>query len=474
MSSLREVHVPVSAAANGQMVPPRCLILGEVAISDTLLAQELGLHIQTVRNGTAALQTLTRQSCDIVLVDLHTPRVRGLAFLEAVANRRPPFAVIGVADPADIHQAVQGMRLGIFDVLPAPVCAPQLLAALRRALADRATRLKAANAADRGFPNLLGHSPAMAEVFRLISRVAPSRVTVLLEGETGTGKEQVARALHAGAPDRTGPFVPVNCAALPLTLLESELFGHVKGAFTDAVERRPGRLELADKGTLFLDEVSDIPLPMQAKLLRFLQERRFERLGGMDTLEVDVRVLGATHRCLRRLVRAGKFREDLYYRLNVVKIDVPPLRERPEDIALLARHFSARYAPAGAIMPISAEAMNALLEYPWPGNVRELENVIERSCVTAWSGPILPQHLPPEVFKAPSAEPRFQIDLERPLPEQVADLAAAVEQYYLRKALRKSQGRIGRCAEICGLSRRSVTLKMQEYRIPKPRRDEVT
>jgi len=164
----------------------------------------------------------------------------------------------------------------------------------------------------------------------------------------------------------------------------------------------------------------------------------------------------------------------LYYRLNVVKIDVPPLRERPEDIALLARHFSARYAPAGAIMPISAEAMNALLEYPWPGNVRELENVIERSCVTAWSGPILPQHLPPEVFKAPSAEPRFQIDLERPLPEQVADLAAAVEQYYLRKALRKSQGRIGRCAEICGLSRRSVTLKMQEYRIPKPRRDEVT
>ncbi|HYT91382.1 MAG TPA: sigma 54-interacting transcriptional regulator, partial [Gemmataceae bacterium] len=311
MSSLREVHVPVSAAANGQMVPPRCLILGEVAISDTLLAQELGLHIQTVRNGTAALQTLTRQSCDIVLVDLHTPRVRGLAFLEAVANRRPPFAVIGVADPADIHQAVQGMRLGIFDVLPAPVCAPQLLAALRRALADRATRLKAANAADRGFPNLLGHSPAMAEVFRLISRVAPSRVTVLLEGETGTGKEQVARALHAGAPDRTGPFVPVNCAALPLTLLESELFGHVKGAFTDAVERRPGRLELADKGTLFLDEVSDIPLPMQAKLLRFLQERRFERLGGMDTLEVDVRVLGATHRCLRRLVRAGKFREDL-------------------------------------------------------------------------------------------------------------------------------------------------------------------
>jgi DNA-binding NtrC family response regulator len=459
---------------------PRCLLVGEVADPDgrldALLRQELGLDVRTAGDGAAALKTLTDQPHDIILVDLVARRARGVRFLEELRGLHQSPAVIGVASPTAVREAVEALRLGARDVLLRPLDPAQLLPVLRRILQERGDRPQAGDDGASGryhFANLLGTSAAMEPVFALIGKVARSRTTLLIEGETGTGKEQVARAIHAAAPDRTGPFLGINCAALPLTLLESELFGHEKGSFTGADTQRTGRLELADRGTLFLDEVSDIPPPMQAKLLRFLQERRFERVGGVETLEVDVRVIGATNRCLRRLVRAGKFREDLYYRLNVVKIDVPPLRERPEDIPLLANHFAARYAPAGAgALPIAAETMEVLLDHPWPGNVRELENVIERCCVAARSGPIRPEHLPPEIFKPRGGAPHFHIDLSRPLPELLRELVAAVEQHYLRKALRKSQGRIGRCAEICGLSRRSVTTKLHEYNITKLRYDE--
>jgi DNA-binding NtrC family response regulator len=473
MSAVEDLPIVTAVKADGPASPVRSLLVGDVGDTPALvLARELGLSVEAVRTSAAALEALGGQEYDVAVVDLSAPRAQGLRFLEAVRGLRPPLAVVGVANPAAVSEAARAVRLGACDVLTSPVRPVELVSALRRVLDERARRLEVVQAARRHrFANLIGQSPVMEPVFHLIERVAGSHATVLIEGETGTGKEQVARAIHAAAPDRPGPFVPVNCAALPLTLLESELFGHEKGSFTGAAEQRLGRLELADKGTVFLDEVSDIPLPMQAKLLRFLQERRFERVGGADTIEVDVRVIGATHRCLQRWVRAGKFRDDLYYRLNVIKIEVPPLRERPEDIPLLARHFAARYAPAGAALLIAPEAMETLLDHPWPGNVRELENVIERSCVTAWSGAILPQHLPPEILSHPAGAPRFHIDLERPLPELLRELAAAVEQHYLRKALRKSQGRIGRCAEICGLSRRSVTTKLHDYNIPRPRPD---
>ena len=308
----------------------------------------------------------------------------------------------------------------------------------------------------------------MHDVFELISHVAQTISTVLIFGETGTGKELVARAVHEASPRRHSPFVAVNCAALPESLLESELFGHEKGAFTSAAGQRKGRFELAHGGTIFLDEVGEIPLAMQAKLLRVLQERRFERVGGTQTVEVDVRVVAATNRDLLRLAKEGKFREDLYYRLNVVKIDLPPLHERPEDIPLLAAHFVQKFSrPGRAPKTISPEAMEALLQHRWPGNIRELENAIERACVTSRDDTIRAENLPAEILKP--SRPRYQlpVDLSRPLTDQLTELTAAFEERYLRRALKRTRGHIGRTARLTGLSRRTITDKIALYQIDK-------
>jgi DNA-binding NtrC family response regulator len=284
----------------------------------------------------------------------------------------------------------------------------------------------------------------------MIKNVAPTNTTVLLEGETGTGKELVARAIHAASKaHRKGELVPVHCAALPETLLESELFGHEKGSF-------------------ILDEVGEIPLTMQAKLLRVLQERRFERVGGTESLEIDVRVVAATNRSLLKLVKRGRFREDLYYRLHVVKIELPPLRERAEDIPLLAAHFAAKYArPGEPPKGISSEAMEKLLRHPWPGNIRELENAIERACVTAGGPKIEPNDLPLEVLKERPAAAARAVDVDRRLPELVKEMTAELEREYLRRVLRRTRGNIGRCARLSGLSRRSISAKLAEYQIDK-------
>jgi DNA-binding NtrC family response regulator len=308
----------------------------------------------------------------------------------------------------------------------------------------------------------------MHAVFELIRNVGDTTTTVLIEGETGTGKEEVARAIHASSPRRAGPLVAVNCAALPETLLESELFGHEKGAFTGALARRPGRFELANGGTLFLDEVGDVPPTMQAKLLRVLQERRFERVGGTESIEVDVRIIAATNRPLQQLVRQQKFRKDLFYRLNVLKIDLPPLRERPEVISLLAAHFAEKFArPGEEPKRFAPEAMQVLINYRWPGNVRELENVVERVSVTSLDGVIAPESLPPSLLAPAPVKLPFAIDLDRPLPDVIHETVAALEQQYIRKALQKSRGNVSRCARICGLSRRSMTTKLAQYSIDK-------
>jgi transcriptional regulator with GAF, ATPase, and Fis domain len=307
----------------------------------------------------------------------------------------------------------------------------------------------------------------MHAVFELISNIAHTNTTVLIEGETGTGKEVVARAIHQASANRQGPMVAVNCAALPENLLESELFGHEKGAFTSAVTTRKGRFELADGGTIMLDEVGDVPASMQAKLLRVLQERQFERVGGAQSIEVDVRVIAATNRSLLRLVKQGKFREDLFYRLNVVKIDLPPLRERPEDIPLLAQHFAEKYAHGHPPKQIAPESMEILLAYRWPGNIRELENAVERATVTTREGVIRPENLPPELTAPAAPKLPFGVDLDRPLPELLTEVTAKVEQMYIRKALKKSRGNVGKCAKICGLSRRSISAKIAEYKLEK-------
>jgi DNA-binding NtrC family response regulator len=307
----------------------------------------------------------------------------------------------------------------------------------------------------------------MLSVFDLISQVAETNSTVLIVGETGTGKEMIARAIHdATAGRRDKPIIAVNCAALTETLLESELFGHEKGSFTGATVQRKGRFEQAHGGTLFLDEVGDVPMSMQVKLLRVLQERRIERVGGSAPIEIDVRLVTATNRPLEGLVADGKFREDLFYRLNVIKIELPPLRDRLEDVPLLASHFVQKYARSGAALPqISPEAMELLLACPWPGNVRQLENAIERACVTVRDGVIRPGVLPADVLGRPNGTPSLSVDVTRPLTEQVAEVTAVLEEKYLRAAMEKTRGHVGKCAELSGLSRRCITDKLAHYKI---------
>ncbi len=350
------------------------------------LETDSDLCVDTAANGSDALKALTERSYSVIITDLKMPRVDGLQLLEEVQKRRLPADVIITTGFGTIDHAVQAMRLGAADFLTKPIKLEHLRLVVQRSLRERALQDEVAALREKlheqfKFHDILSKSPRMHDVFELISHVAETISTVLIVGETGTGKELVARAVHDASPRRAAPFVAVNCAALPESLLESELFGHEKGAFTSAAGQRKGRFELAHGGTIFLDEVSEIPLAMQAKLLRVLQERRFERVGGSQTVEVDVRVVAATNRDLLRLAKEGKFREDLYYRLNVVKIDLPPLHERPEDIALLAEHFVQKFSRPGASpKQIAPEAMEALLQHRWPGNIRELENAMERAC----------------------------------------------------------------------------------------------
>ncbi len=439
----------------------------------TLLEGEINVTVDTTGDGATALKALGDQNYSLVVTDLQMPRLDGMHLIEQVQKQRLPVTVVVTTGHGSIDEAVQAMRLGAYDFLTKPLDIHHLQLVVRRALEERCLRDEVVQLREQlqkrfSFHNIISKNPKMHAVFELISNVAQTGATVLITGETGTGKEQVARAIHHSSTVRSGPMIAVNCAALPETLLESELFGHEKGAFTSAVGQRHGRFELANGGTIFLDEVGDIPAAMQAKLLRVLQERRFERVGGTESIEVDVRVIAATNRSLLRMVKEGKFREDLYYRLNVVKIDLPPLRERSEDIPLLAQHFAEKYArPGEPAKDVAPQAMDLLLNYSWPGNIRELENAIERACVTSLEDIIRPENLPPEILQPNAPKLPYRIDLERPLPVLLQEMTQEVERQYIRKALKKSHGNIGRCARICGLSRRSISAKIAEYQIDK-------
>jgi DNA-binding NtrC family response regulator len=437
------------------------------------LENDPALAVDTAANGRDALKALEEHPYSVIVTDLKMPRVDGLQLLEEVQKRRLPADVIITTGFGTIDQAVKAMRIGAADFLTKPLNLEHLRLIIDRALRDRALKdeviaLREQVHAQFAFHTILSKSARMHDVFELISHVAETISTVLITGETGTGKELVARAVHDTSPRRAEPFVAVNCAALPESLLESELFGHEKGAFTSAIGQRKGRFEMAHNGTIFLDEVSEIPLAMQAKLLRVLQERRFERVGGSHTIEVDVRVVAATNRDLLRLAKDGKFREDLYYRLNVVKIDLPPLHDRPEDIPLLANHFVEKFNRPGAPpKEIAPEAMEALIQHRWPGNIRELENAIERACVTSRDDVIRVENLPAEILKRGGPRYPVHIDLTRPLTEQLTELTAAFEERYLRRALKKTRAHIGRTARLSGLSRRTVTEKVALYQIDK-------
>jgi DNA-binding NtrC family response regulator len=440
----------------------------------TLLEAADSFEVDVVGDGKTALEALTKNHYSIFLTDLKMPQIDGMKLIEEIRKIRLAVTVIVMTGFGSIDKAVRAMRLGAYDFLPKPIDMDHLRLVIDRALRERSLQdevehLREQLGREFSFQNILSKNPAMQKVFELIQHVAGTMTTVLIEGETGTGKELVARAIHeASSAHRSGPMVAINCAALPENLLESELFGHEKGAFTTAVSQRKGRFEMAEGGTLFLDEVGDIPASMQVKLLRVLQDRRFERVGGTETIEADVRVVGATNRSLERLVKKGKFREDLFYRLNVVKLDLPPLRERLEDVPLLATHFASQFArPGEPPRAFSPAAMEALLNYPWPGNIRELENAIERACVTARGSTLEREDLPAEILKPGKATKISALDLNKPLGELVKDLTAGIEKQYILHALKKCHGNIGRCARHCGLSRRSISSKLTEYQIDK-------
>jgi DNA-binding NtrC family response regulator len=465
-------------ASPGANVPPRrVLILDDNENTckqlQKLLQTNSALQVTFRTDGNQALEELAHNDYSVLLTDLRMPALDGMDLLREIQQRHLPVTVIVTTGHGSIDEAVQAVRLGAYDFLPKPVDVDHLRLVVDRALRERALQDEVVQLRNRlrtqySFRNILSKNQRMHAVFELINNVADSTTTILIEGETGTGKEQVARAVHEASHQREGPFVAVNCAALPETLLESELFGHEKGAFTGAVGQRRGRFELANGGTLLLDEIGDVPAPMQAKLLRVLQERSFERLGGAEPISVDVRVIAATNRSLQRLVKEGRFREDLYYRLNVVKIDLPPLRERPEDILLLAQHFTEKFArPGEPAKQLSPGVMQVLLNYSWPGNVRELENAVERACVTCRNVQIDTSNLPPDLLAPPKSKSPFRIDLDKPLTTVVKEVVAQIEHQYIRKALKKTHGHVGRCARICGLSRRSVTSKIAEYQLDK-------
>ncbi len=454
-----------------------------VVDDDELSCQQLrrllesdAIAVDLVGNGQEALGRLSAVDYSVLMTDLRMPGMGGMELIREVAQRRLPVTPIVTTAFGSIERVVEAMRLGAYDFLTKPIDPDHLKLVMDRALAKRALqdevlRLRQELQQSYSFQSILSKNPRMHKIFELIRHIAGTKSTVLLEGETGTGKELVARAIHYSDPERRGNLVAINCAALPETLLESELFGHERGAFTGAESRRKGRFELADKGTIFLDEIGDVSPAMQAKLLRVMQERKFERVGGHESIEVDVRVVAATNKSLESEVREKKFREDLFYRLNVIKIDLPPLRERPEDIPLLTEHFLAKYArPGHPPKRLGPEAMDRVIGYAWPGNIRQLENAIERAAVTTVGDEIGVDGLPSQVIGATAVEPTAdgpEIDLDKKLGFYLERATETIERAYLIKALEKTRGNVGRAADLCGLSRRSVSGKIGQYGIDK-------
>jgi two-component system nitrogen regulation response regulator GlnG len=444
-----------------------------------------GYQVTAVKDGAAALHEAEAQPFDMILLDIRMPGIDGLTLLKQVRERRPDAQVVIMTAHGTMETAVQAMQDGAYDYLAKPFDLDEALLLAERALSARrltqeVASLKAGLKEVWEFGALVGRHPTMQEVYKTIGRVAASDVSVLLRGESGTGKEVVARALHHYSRRAGRPFIGISAAAIPATLLESELFGHEKGAFTDAKERRLGKLELAHGGSVFFDEIGDMPPELQVKLLRALQERTFERVGGHELIRMEVRVLAATHRDLEAMMKEGRFREDLFYRLNVVTLSLPALRDRRGDIPLLADHFLAKYAAALGERIIAPEAMDRLVGYDWPGNVRELENVIQRAMVMATSGAILPEHLPIGPVSAAAAvgtDASLEEIIEKKMQECVRGLrghasanlhnlmVGLVEKPLLRAVMRETKGNQVRAAQLLGINRNTLRKKLKEHGI---------
>jgi two-component system NtrC family response regulator len=444
----------------------------QVVLAEIL--KDEGFEVFTASSGLAGLPIVYSTDLDLVLSDMKMPGMDGIAFLAKIKEYNKHLPVILITAYAEVEKAVEAMRLGAFTYLAKPFSNEQLLASVRKAiehygLIREIRRLRDEATPRSGFGGMIGKSPTMRAVYQLIEKVAPTPSSVLITGESGTGKELVARAIHNHSPRKDAPFISVNCAALSEHLLESELFGHEKGAFTDAVVMRKGRFELADTGTLFLDEIGEMPSQLQAKLLRVLQDKSFERVGGSVTQQVDVRILAATNKDLRDEVEKGRFREDLYYRLNVIHIHLAPLRERVDDIPALVTHFLEKNsASLGRQLDISPEALRLLISLPWEGNVRELENTIERAAILCNGNRIEPEDVQPDSSElANTNEWSTGLELSQFIPEHLslAEVLNGIEEKLVRKALEDTGYIQARAAEQLGITKSLLQYKMKKYNL---------
>jgi nitrogen regulation protein NR(I) len=444
-----------------------------------------GYDVQSVEDGEKAKDALEEHHFDVIISDLRMPKIDGMTLLKHIAQTHPNLPVIMITAHGTVDTAVEALKLGAYDFVTKPFDKNELRNVVAKAArtAELSDRDVVLDADERGRYDIIGQSPGMKKVYSVIEKVADTPSTVLITGESGTGKELIARALHENSSRKDKPFIRVNCAAIPQELIESELFGYEKGAFTGAVTSKPGRFELANEGTLFLDEIGEIGVNMQVKLLRALQEQEFERVGGIKTISVDVRLVTATNRDLAADITEGRFREDLYYRLNVVHLHLPPLRERTEDVPLLIEHFLGRFNERlnKDVRTVSEEALAKLRAYPWRGNIRELENVVERCVLFADGEQIETDDLPPEVQSGTQTitrPKRRSSEAEETLPgigdqvpptqegvglkETVREMTSKIERELIVRALEQTGSNVTRTARLLKISRKSLQTKMKE------------
>jgi len=455
----------------------------EVSLRKVLSAtlKREGFEVVTASDGLEAIEILSKHAIDLVLTDLRMPRLDGMGLLRVMLDKHSGIPVVVLTAHGTVDIAVEAMKLGAFDFLSKPFDQDELKLILHKAAATAQLSTAEIEPGGLGRYGLIGQSAKLASVFKMIEKVAAAPSTVLITGESGTGKELVASAIHQQSPRKDKPFIRINCAAIPRDLIESELFGYERGAFTGAVSAKPGRFELADQGSLFLDEIGEIPLEMQVKLLRALQESEFERVGGVTTTRVDVRLIAATNRDLRNEITQGKFREDLFHRLNVVPIELPPLRARIEDIPALVEHFRHKYNKRLSKVPpverVSEATMSCLGLYSWPGNIRELENVMERAVLFADNGEVTPEELPDQVRKVLGGEasdaaggtksdtPRGGFAPIGPLKEIVRQHTETLEKDLITRALEETGGNVTQAARRLSISRKSLQNKMKELKL---------
>ena len=432
-----------------------------------------GYDVKAVENGRDAMDAMMAGKYDLIITDLIMPQADGLELLKFTKEMKPDTVVIMITGHGTVNTAVDAMKLGAFDYITKPIKDDLVKLTVLRALSY--VKLKEENITLKGqlkdkydFGKLIGYSDCMKKIFDTIEKVSNSDSTILIDGESGTGKELVARAIHFNSNQKNHPFIPVNCGAIPEELLESELFGHEKGAFTGAIRTRIGRFELAQGGTIFLDEISDMSPALQVKMLRVIQEKEFERIGGIKTIQVDVRIVAATNQNLEKAVAEKKFREDLFYRINVIPIHLPPLRERGPDIAILANHFLRKFNKLKKknLSCFTPDALSCLIHYPWPGNVRELENLIEMFVVMMEGGEIKVSDLPPKILSQKDPEPSSSCHIDLPVNGlNYNEMVSRFEKDLLLQALRKSSGVKNRAAKLLNLNRTTLVEKLKRFNL---------